>query len=112
MTTEHTIQRGIVSALRRQGLAFFAIPNGGARNVVTATRLKAEGVSAGVPDLFVPELRLFLETKTHIGRQSDAQAAWEIRLVLFGYRYSLVRTVEEAMQAVDDARAAMKRLKP
>lgn len=32
----------------------FAIPNGGERNRVVAARLKAEGVRAGVPDLFLP----------------------------------------------------------
>lgn len=31
----------------------FAVPNGGHRNPVVAARLKAEGVTAGVPDLFV-----------------------------------------------------------
>lgn len=32
----------------------FAVPNGGERNKATASRLKAEGVKAGVPDVFVP----------------------------------------------------------
>ena len=46
----------------------FAIPNGGARNVVTAAKLKAEGVLAGVPDLCVPMARcgfhgLYIELK-------------------------------------------------
>lgn len=31
-----------------------AIPNGGARNKLTATRMKAEGVRAGVLDIFLP----------------------------------------------------------
>jgi hypothetical protein len=36
----------------------FAIPNGGLRNMATAARLKAEGVKAGVPDIFLPVARL------------------------------------------------------
>src|SRR5882757_9184256 len=32
----------------------FAIPNGGLRDVRTATNLKAEGVKAGVLDIFLP----------------------------------------------------------
>ena len=37
------------------GLEFaFAVPNGGQRNKVNASRLKAEGVRAGVPDVIVP----------------------------------------------------------
>lgn len=33
----------------------FAIPNGGLRDVRTAVNLKAEGVKAGVPDIFLPK---------------------------------------------------------
>ena len=40
-----------------------AIPNGGARSKATAGRLKAEGVVSGVPDLFVPAWRLWIEMK-------------------------------------------------
>ena len=46
----------------------YAIPNGGNRNIVTATKLKAEGVKAGVPDLCLPVPRggyhgMYLEMK-------------------------------------------------
>lgn len=45
----------------------FAIPNGGGRNIVTAGRLKMEGVLAGVPDLFIPSLKLWIEMKRKKG---------------------------------------------
>jgi len=32
----------------------YATPNGGNRNIVTAVKLKREGVKAGVPDIFIP----------------------------------------------------------
>lgn len=46
----------------------FAIPNGGLRNKVTASMLKAEGVKAGVPDIMLPVPKscfagLFVEMK-------------------------------------------------
>jgi len=46
----------------------FAIPNGGLRDKITAARLKAAGVRAGVPDTFLPVPRgpwhgLFIELK-------------------------------------------------
>lgn len=70
----------------------FAIPNGGARNPITAARLKAEGVKAGVPDLFLPVARgvhhgLFVEMKrTRGGRVSPAQTAWLTLLRAQGFR--------------------------
>lgn len=36
-----------------------AIPNGGHRDKVTAAKLKAEGVKAGIPDVFLPVARSF-----------------------------------------------------
>lgn len=46
----------------------YAIPNGGQRNVAVAANLKAEGVKAGVPDIFLPAVRgvwhgLYIEMK-------------------------------------------------
>ena len=46
----------------------FAIPNGGQRSITTASKLKKEGVKAGVPDLHLPVARgeynsLFIEMK-------------------------------------------------
>jgi hypothetical protein len=55
-TTEHDIQVNCVNYFRLRypkGL-IFAIPNGGQRNVIVASKLKAEGVLSGVPDLCVP----------------------------------------------------------
>lgn len=53
-----------------------AIPNGGARDVPTAGRLKAEGVKAGVFDIFVPVAMgryhgMYCEMKKP-GRQKDS----------------------------------------
>lgn len=41
----------------------FAIPNGGHRHPAVAAKLKATGVVKGVPDLFVPAWRLWIEMK-------------------------------------------------
>ena len=69
----------------------FAIPNGGQRNVVVASKLKAEGVRAGVPDLFLAVARhgghgLFIEMKkAKGGRTSDKQEAIMAELDAQGY---------------------------
>ena len=50
----------------------FAIPNGGLRNIIVAKKLKAEGVRAGTPDIFIPVpagpyCGMFLEMKRRAG---------------------------------------------
>jgi len=53
---EHEIQVECVKWFRMKfrEARIMAIPNGGQRNVIVAAKMKAEGVLAGVPDLFVP----------------------------------------------------------
>lgn len=48
---------------RWPGVRIFAIPNGGARGLAAGARLKAEGVEPGVPDLYVPAWKLWVEMK-------------------------------------------------
>lgn len=53
----------------------FAIPNGGERNIIVATQMKAEGVRRGVPDILLPVRRtiysgLFIEMKKR-GKKAD-----------------------------------------
>jgi hypothetical protein len=77
--TEHEEQRELVRWFRQTwpGVRIFAIPNGGARSPATAGRLKAEGVSSGVPDLFIPAWRLWVEMKrTKGGSLSAEQKDW------------------------------------
>jgi len=75
MSTEHSHQAGFLQWFRAKypGILIFAIPNGGKRDIVTAKKLQMEGVVPGVPDLFVPELRLWIEMKKPGGRLSEAQ---------------------------------------
>lgn len=68
-----------------KGVPCFAIPNGGYRTKAEAAKLKAEGVSAGVPDLCIPVARgpyhaLFIEMKAQGGKLSNAQIEWMARL--------------------------------
>ena len=73
--TEHEEQREVVRWFRQTwpGVRIHAIPNGGARSKATAGRLKAEGVASGVPDLFVPAWRLWVEMKRVKGGSLSAE---------------------------------------
>ena len=82
--TEHHEQAELVKWFRRKygPIRIFAIPNGGFRSRATAGRLKAEGVSPGVPDLFVPAWQLWIEMKRlRGGRVSPEQRNWQRYLV-------------------------------
>jgi hypothetical protein len=62
-------------------LLLFSIPNGGKRNIITATKLKAEGVKAGVPDMCLPVARmgfhaLYIELKAGKNKPTPSQKGW------------------------------------
>jgi hypothetical protein len=75
LPTEHEEQRELVRWFRQTfpGVRIFAIPNGGLRSPATAARLKAEGVSSGIPDLCVPAWRLWIEMKRVKGGSVSAE---------------------------------------
>lgn len=99
--TEHEEQRELVRWFRQTwpDIRILAIPNGGARSKATAGRLKAEGVSAGVPDLFIPALRLWIEMKrTKGGSVSVEQNDWMIYLKSCGYECIVCKGADDAKE--------------
>ena len=86
--SEHLEQAEFVSWFRKTfpEVRIFAIPNGESRSISSASRLKVEGVSAGVPDLFVPEWLLWVEMKrSQGGRVSREQKSWIDYLNIIGH---------------------------
>ena len=90
--TEHFEQVQIHSWIIKNGLKsiFFAVPNGGHRAKAVAASLKAEGVSAGVPDMVITRAAggyhgAYLELKTSKGRLSPEQKQWLTSLRNEGY---------------------------
>lgn len=80
-----------------------AIPNGGRRSPREAALMKAEGVTAGVPDwmLFVPNatstgLALEFKNPTGSGRVSPAQAEFHTLLQAHGWAVHIVKSAHEA----------------
>jgi len=71
MRSEHLEQVDFVSWFRKcfPDVLIFAIPNGGQRTRTTGAKLKAEGVVAGVPDLYIPAWNLWVEMKREKGGQ-------------------------------------------
>ncbi len=84
----------------------FAIPNGGYRNKVTAARMKAEGVKAGVPDICLPVARngyhgLWIEMKSAEGRMKKHQRAFCQRLAGHGYRVVVCWSWDAARREIE-----------
>ena len=110
ITTEHEIQVACVNYFRLRypkGL-IYAIPNGGQRNVIVASKLKAEGVLSGVPDLHIPMAKkgyngLYIELKNgKTGKVSENQKTIMDKLQSEGYRCEVCRSFYEFKNVVDD----------
>ena len=87
----------------------FAIPNGGYRSQAAGAKLKAEGASAGVPDLFVPAWRLWIEMKRQKGgRVSPEQTDWIEYLESLGHTCIVCSGSENAQAQVDAFAATIK----
>lgn len=82
------------------------IPNGGSRNAIEAARLKAQGVKAGIPDIFLPCARggfhgLYIELKRQKGgRVSPEQKEILAALEQAGYKAAVCRGWEEAKNTI------------
>lgn len=109
MDSEHLEQVRLVSWFRRQWpeVRILAIPNGGARSGLQGAKLKAEGVSPGVPDLFVPEWSLWVEMKrTTGGTVSPGQRDWMAYLQGIGHHVIIGRGFEDARHQIEEFRRA------
>jgi hypothetical protein len=85
----------------------FAIPNGGRRDKREAALMKAEGVKAGVSDLFLPIPRggycgfwIELKPTDGTGRLSAAQSDWLILMASCNYRAFCAVGWMEAKRAI------------
>ena len=97
--SEHVEQSLFVQWFRRSypNVLIFAVPNGGARSKATAGKLKVEGVVPGIPDLFVPEWKLWVEMKRiKGGAVSNEQQGMIEYLQSVGYRAIVGKGAENA----------------
>jgi hypothetical protein len=102
--SEHLEQVRLVVWFRRSypDVRIFAVPNGGARSGPQGAKLKAEGVSPGVPDLFVPEWSLWVEMKrAKGGTVSPDQRDWIAYLEGIGHRVIIGRGFEDAKGQIE-----------
>ena len=86
----------------------YAVPNGGNRNIITARKLKAEGVKPGVPDLCLPVPRgeyhgLYVEMKRQKKSSiSPEQVQWIAALRGQGYRAEICLGAAAAWEVIQE----------
>lgn len=85
----------------------YHIPNGGHRHIAVARKLKAEGVKAGVPDIFLPAPKgkfngMYLEMKTGYNNTTKHQKRWIENLSEQGYFCAICWGMEDAIQALEE----------
>lgn len=90
MSTESAETIGFVTWFRQRypGVLIFHIGNERKCSMATGKRLKAEGIVAGIPDLFIPEWNLWVEMKKPGGKLSQAQK--EIIAYLEGIGHTVI----------------------
>lgn len=109
--SEHTEQAALFEFVTRfcgrlpELALLYAIPNGGKRHKVTAARLQAEGVRAGVLDLCLPVARqgfhgYYLEMKVGRNKLTAAQKLWADVLTKQGYAVSVHYDWTDAARAL------------
>lgn len=101
--SEHKIQTALIQYLTinaKPEVLFFAVPNGGLRNIRVAQRMKAEGLRPGIADLcfMLPQGRCaWLELKAAKGQLSDAQHGFKTRCRELGHFWAMARSIDEAI---------------
>lgn len=119
--SEDEIQIEVVKRLRAAGVAFFHVANERRTSPRQGAKLKAMGVSAGVPDLIIvcpeqkppavvdaamaryPGCRTFaLELKADRGRLSEPQRAWLDTMSSAGWEIAVTYGLTEAVDQLTD----------
>jgi len=101
--TEDHEQMMLVQWFRRTypGVLIFSVPNGGHRHPAVAAKMKATGVVSGIPDLFIPAWRLWIEMKrVKGGSLSQEQKDWRDYLQSVGYCVIVGKGADDAKRQI------------
>ena len=108
--TEHAEQVAFVARCRREGIFVFSIPNGvnlsdSKQRFAEIEKLKAEGMVPGIPDLFIPQYKLFIEMKRRDGGVvSESQKKVHKTLRELDYKVEICNGAARAWQVVERER--------
>jgi hypothetical protein len=100
---EHDEQVAFVTLFGRlyPTVRILAIPNGTRANIRAAIKAKKEGVSAGVPDLYIPAWKLWVEMKRRKGSTTSAeQKNWHEYLRGIGDKVIIGKGCDDALDQI------------
>lgn len=106
---ENRLQELTINFLRYSGYFAIHVPNGGSRNVIEATNLKKQGVTAGCPDILIfdnvmdlPSRVIFkgiaIELKVKGGKVSEKQQSFIEALEKRGFLVILAWNLTDLME--------------
>lgn len=86
-------------------MLLFAIPNGGHRNIITAMRMKREGVVSGIPDLFLSLPRnefhgMYIELKSGKNKLTSNQELFFQSAIKHNYKCEVITSVNQFIREV------------
>lgn len=108
---EHDMQKAFFEWLNlvhpEEDEVTFAVPNGVRCSKSQAVKLKAEGLKAGIPDVFMGVPRgtfpgLFIEFKIKPNKPSEAQKSKIASFKSRGYRCEVIYNIDDAMNLVNE----------
>lgn len=106
---EHQLQVACIKWFRYNypQLIIFAIPNGSHRHIAVASKLKAEGVLSGVPDIFMPIANsesngLFIEMKAGKNKLTENQIEVINKLKGNGYAVEVCYSFDEFTNIINN----------
>lgn len=104
LPTEHSEQCAVATWLRKRKIRFFAVPNGAKMGPAEAAKMKREGLTPGVPDLWIVDrgVKLVIEMKRREGGTvSKAQKTWLAHLEGQGWDCVVCHGAGEAIGYLD-----------
>lgn len=83
----------------------FSIPNGGHRNILTAMRMKREGVISGVPDLFLSIGKngfngFYIEMKQGKGKLTSNQETFFHQAKKHNYKCEVITSLDQFIREI------------
>jgi hypothetical protein len=104
--SEDNLQKSVAKYLDAKGLLWCHPPNGGTRNIVEATKLKAMGTKSGVPDCLIFTRKggfsgLIIELKVGYNKPSENQVQFMNSLEKEGWLVVVSWSLDHCIALID-----------